>query len=205
MSYEPPTTETWKALNGVLGARLVSQLVGSSERQVQRYARNEATSPPAQAERLQFLNLVVDCVRVSYPRPEAIRDWFGRPHLALDGRQPVDLLAPVANGRRAAAWSPTDEAALRVLDFSARLTANPAKLELAETIATSGLRAVSVPAAPAWHTKGLTHDSATRIAAYRAPGATRSQDVRPSTVAADVSRLLAMQRDGASTGRGLSL
>jgi hypothetical protein len=206
MSYEHPTTETWKALNGVLGARLVSQLVGSSESQVRRYATSEAKAPPAQAERIQFLNLVVDCVRVSYPRQDAIRDWFGRPHIALDGRQAIDLLAPVGdNKRRVAAWSPTDEKALRVLDFAARLTANPAKLELPEAIARGGIRAVSVAARPQWHSAGLNYDSGDRIAAYRAPGATRSQDVRPATVAADVARLLAMQGNSATEARELAL
>lgn len=79
-------------LAAIFGYPRLGHLVGASEPSLRRYAAEERQAPDAIAQRTHFLALLVAIIRGSF-NEFGIRRWFERPHPALDGRVPADLLS----------------------------------------------------------------------------------------------------------------
>ena len=111
-----PATE-WPALQGVLGAELLTSLVGASASSVRRYLAGARATPDAVAGRLHFLALVVADLVGAY-NDVGVRRWFGRPRKRLGGRSPTQLLG--------GCWWPDDDGPNQVRDLAASLAGSPA-------------------------------------------------------------------------------
>ena len=79
------------SLLAVFGYSDLEGLVGASENSLRRYAAEARVTPDAVARRVHFLATIVAILRGSF-NEFGIRRWFERPHPALDGVPPRDLL-----------------------------------------------------------------------------------------------------------------
>jgi len=79
------------ALVGIFGYPALGHLVGTSEPSLRRYAAEDRTTPDPVALRVHYLAQIVAILRGSF-NEFGIRRWFERPHPALEGRRPADLL-----------------------------------------------------------------------------------------------------------------
>lgn len=86
-----PSEETGR-LAAIFGYPQLGHLVGASEPSLRRYAAGERQPADAIAQRIHFLALLVAIIRGSF-NEFGIRRWFERPHPALGGRVPADLLS----------------------------------------------------------------------------------------------------------------
>lgn len=98
----------------IFGYERLEQLVGVSEQSLRRYAAEVRPAPDSVARRTHFLATVVAILRGSF-NEFGIRRWFERPHPALSGQTPAQLLVPEVE--------PEDEPAQRVLAAALRLLA----------------------------------------------------------------------------------
>jgi hypothetical protein len=106
-----PHTE-WPAMREILGDEALAGLLGISASSLKRYAGEERVTPPAVAERLHWVAMVVADLAGSY-NDFGMRRWFERSRSQLDGRSPRRML-----GRE---WSPRDPSAQRVRALAASL------------------------------------------------------------------------------------
>ena len=111
-----PATE-WQAMNDVLGADLLADLVGISASSARRYQSGARHTPDAIAVRLHFLALVVADLAGAY-NDIGIRRWFERSRQRLGGSTPAQLLA--------GDWWPDDGGPSRVRELAASLASSPA-------------------------------------------------------------------------------
>jgi hypothetical protein len=79
------------ALAAIFGYVPLGHLVGASEPSLRRYAAEDRTTPDAVAQRIHFLAQLVAILRGSF-NEFGIRRWFERPHPALGGSPPTELL-----------------------------------------------------------------------------------------------------------------
>jgi hypothetical protein len=79
------------ALAAIFGYVPLRHLVGASEPSLRRYAAEDRTTPDAVAQRIHFLAQLVAILRGSF-NEFGIRRWFERPHPALGGSPPTELL-----------------------------------------------------------------------------------------------------------------
>jgi hypothetical protein len=115
---ESPTPKhEWPRLTGVLGLELVARLVGTSAVSARRYASGERDTPPAVADRLHHLAMIVGDLAGAY-NDLGMQLWFSRPRKLLGGKAPAELL----NGE----WRPDDEGPQHVFALAASLAGSPA-------------------------------------------------------------------------------
>lgn len=106
-----PTTE-WPAMERILGADLLSSLLGISASSLRRYVKGARHTPDAVAVRLHFLALVVADLAGSY-NELGVRQWFERRRVQLDGKAPAQLLR--------GEWSVESSGATRVRELARAL------------------------------------------------------------------------------------
>ena len=97
------------ALAKVLGADLLSDLLGVSEASLRRYSAGTRSVPDEVASRAHFLSSIVADLRGGYNR-FGVRRWFGRRRKLLDGASPSELLS--------GGWDPDEAAPQRVADLA---------------------------------------------------------------------------------------
>ncbi len=96
----------------IFGYPVLGRLVGASVPSLRRYAGEDRRTPDAIAQRVHLLAQLVAILRGSF-NEFGIRRWFERPHPALAGRAPEEILAR--------GLDPADPDAAAVLDAALRL------------------------------------------------------------------------------------
>lgn len=99
-------------LSTIFGYPALGRLVGASVPSLRRYGGEDRRTPDAIAQRVHLVALLTAILRGSF-NEFGIRRWFERPHPALDGRVPGDLVARAAD--------PADRDARVVLDAALSL------------------------------------------------------------------------------------
>ena len=107
----------WPGLGRILGADLLSRLLGISISSLRRYLSGTRSTPDEVAARLHFLALVTADLAGAY-NDVGIRRWFVRPRKQLKNRAPAQLLER--------AWQPDDPGPRRVRDLARALASSPA-------------------------------------------------------------------------------
>jgi hypothetical protein len=79
-------------LSSIFGYPALGRLVGASVPSLRRYAGEDRRTPDAVAQRVHLVALLTAILRGSF-NEFGIRRWFERPHPALGGRVPGDLVA----------------------------------------------------------------------------------------------------------------
>jgi uncharacterized protein (DUF2384 family) len=79
------------SLLAIFGYGELERLSGASEGSLRRYAAEARVTPDPVARRVHFLATIVAILRGSF-NEFGIRRWFERPHPALDGTPPAELL-----------------------------------------------------------------------------------------------------------------
>ncbi len=102
------------SLLAIFGYADLEDLTGASEGSLRRYAAEARITPDPIARRVHFLATIVAILRGSF-NEFGIRRWFERPHPALDGVPPRDVLAAGAE--------PDDEGGQAVLAAALALLA----------------------------------------------------------------------------------
>ncbi|MGC8633724.1 MAG: antitoxin Xre/MbcA/ParS toxin-binding domain-containing protein [Candidatus Limnocylindrales bacterium] len=101
-------------LAAIFGYPELERLTGTSEPSLRRYAGVARQTPDPVARRIHFLATLVAILRGSF-NEFGIRRWLDRPHPALGGRAPVELLT--------AAAEPDDERGEAIMDAALELLA----------------------------------------------------------------------------------
>jgi uncharacterized protein (DUF2384 family) len=96
----------------IFGYPVLGRLVGASVPSLRRYAAEDRRTPDAIAQRVHLVAQLVATLRGSF-NEFGIRRWFERPHPALAGRAPGDILAR--------GLDPADPDAAALLDAALRL------------------------------------------------------------------------------------
>ena len=107
----------WPALESILGAELLSRLLGVSVSSLRRYRSTSRRTPDAVAARLHFLALMVGDLAGAY-NDIGIRRWFERKRTLLTGRSPTDILT--------GNWAPEDPGPSRIRELAQSLSYSPA-------------------------------------------------------------------------------
>lgn len=97
----------------ILGAELLSALLGISASSLRRYGKGARHTPDAVAVRLHFLALVVADLAGSY-NELGVRQWFERRRVQLEGKTPAQLLR--------GEWNVESSGATRVRELARALT-----------------------------------------------------------------------------------
>ncbi|HEY0152257.1 MAG TPA: hypothetical protein VGB92_09685 [Longimicrobium sp.] len=117
LEESPVPRMEWKGLERVLGADLLSELIGVSPSSLRRYVIGTRDTPDDVAARLHFLALVVGDLSGSY-NDIGVRRWFERRRTQLGGKTPAELLQD--------GWDPQDEGPENVRKLAAALLGAPA-------------------------------------------------------------------------------
>ena len=96
----------------IFGYPVLGRLVGTSVPSLRRYAAEDRRTPDAIAQRVHLVAQLVATLRGSF-NEFGIRRWFERPHPALSGRAPGEILAR--------GLDPADPDAAALLDAALRL------------------------------------------------------------------------------------
>jgi hypothetical protein len=105
----PNPDSEWERMVQVLGAELLSRLIGVSTITVARYKSKSRKTPPGVAARLHFLAMIVADLAGSYNSFGIVR-WFERPRHQLGGKSPMQCLSP--------GWSPDSGHAIKIKDLA---------------------------------------------------------------------------------------
>lgn len=110
LSASPVPEHALPVISELLGAEVLSGLLGVSPASVRRYASGVRDVPDDVAARAHVVALIVADLAGSY-NERGIRRWFARPRTQLGGRAPTDVLTDE--------WDPDGEQARRVRELSA--------------------------------------------------------------------------------------
>lgn len=115
---ESPSPHTeWPTLEKILGADLLSRIVGISLSSFHRYRSGERETPDKVVVRLHYLALIVGDLSGIY-NEFGVRRWFDRKRTQLGNKSPSELLS--------GDWDPNDKGPHRVKELAHALVALPA-------------------------------------------------------------------------------
>jgi hypothetical protein len=117
LTQSPWPSKEWLRAETVLGAELLSRLLGISEASLRRYRSGRRETPDDAASRLHFIVLLISDLAGAY-NDIGVRRWFDRARSQLDGKAPAAFLR--------GAWHPEQTDAGRVRELAESLTGSPA-------------------------------------------------------------------------------